>query len=266
VTAWGHATGTGLATMDYFFSDPVHVPPEERKHFAEEVFDLPCCICYEAPSYAPEVSPLPALAGKPLTFGCINRIEKITDKVIGLWARILQAVPGAQLLIKGPALDEPKPREALRGRLSELGIAPERVRLVGSSPHAEHLKIFHEIDIGLDPYPQGGGVSTAEALWMGVPVVTLQGSVLPSRISASFLSVLQMQDWVAASEKDYVRIAVEAARDLPRLAALRGQLRGRMAGTVLGDPRRYTRAVEAAYRTMWQRWCGFRSKKKNKKG
>src|SRR6185295_12720851 len=131
----------------------------------------------------------------------------------------------AQLLIKASGLDEPKVQEDLLGRIIDLGITPERVRMLGSSPHPEHLKIYHEIDVALDPYPQGGGVSTAEALWMGVPVVTLQGSVLPSRISASFLSVLQMQDWIATSAESYVQIAIAAAKDLSRLATLRKGLR-----------------------------------------
>jgi len=255
VTAWGHATGTGLATMDYFLADPVFVPQAERRHFAEEVFDLPCWACYEAPAYMPEVSPLPASGGQPATFGCVTRIEKISDPAIALWGRILAAVPEGVLLIKGNGLDEADFRQRLLERLKAAAIGPERVRLFGSSPHAEHLRIFHQFDVGLDTFPQGGGVGTAEALWMGVPVVTLPGPTPPGRASGSFLNALQMQDWIARDEEDYVRIAVEASRNLPRLADLRRNLRARMAATAIGDARKYAQAVEAAYRTMWRRWC-----------
>jgi len=255
VTAWGHATGTGVKTIDYLFSDPVLVPQEERSLFAEEVIDLPCSLCYAPPQYLPEVSGLPALGGTPLTFGCINRAEKISDRAIAAWSRILGEVPSSQLLVKHVGLRDPWVREHLLKRLHAVGIGAERVRLIGFTPHAEHLKVYHEVDLGLDPFPQNGGVSTAEALWMGVPVVALNGTTLSGRIAASMLTALDMQDWIAGSDEEYVRIAVEAARDLPRLARTRAFLRPRLAASDFGDVQRYTRAVEAAYRQMWRRWC-----------
>ena len=255
VTAWGHATGTGLETIDYFLADPVMVPQEERSLFAEEVIDLSCVLCYEPPDYLPEVSPLPALGARPFTFGCINRIEKISDRVIGLWGRILAELPEAQLLLKDRVCDDARVRQQLLQRLAAAGIAAERVRILGHSRHPEHLKIFHEVDLGLDPFPHGGGISTTEALWMGVPVVTLSGSTVASRLSASILTALGMQDWIARSDEEYVRIAVQAARDLPGLARLRGELRPRLAASMVGDVQRYTRSVEAAFRAMWRRWC-----------
>ncbi|MBF8288910.1 MAG: Tetratricopeptide TPR 1 repeat-containing protein, partial [Candidatus Rokubacteria bacterium] len=241
--------------MDYYVSDAVVVPQEDRGLYAEEVIYLPCGACYEAPEYAPAVSSLPVLCGKPFTFGCINRIEKISARVIALWGRILAALPEAGLLIKGSGLDDPELRRGFVCRLRDAGIGAERVRLAGASAHADHLKIYYEVDLGLDPFPHGGGISTAEALWMGVPVVTLAGSTVTSRLSASILTALEMQDWIAHSDDEYVRIAVEAARDLPRLARTREQLRSRAAGSIFRDVQRYTREVERAYRSMWRRWC-----------
>jgi predicted O-linked N-acetylglucosamine transferase (SPINDLY family) len=241
--------------MDYFLADPVVVPQEERSLYAEEVVDLPCFLCYEPPGYLPEVSPLPALGGRPFTFGCINRIEKITDRVIALWGRIFAALPEAQLVLKDGTCDDAAVRQQLLARLGAAGIAAERVRILGHSQHAEHLRIYQEIDAGLDPFPQNGGISTAEALAMGVPVVSLFGTTISSRITCSMLAVLGTPEWVARTESEYVRIAVQAARNLPGLAHTRAELRTRLTDSPLGDVKQYTRSVEATFRSMWQRWC-----------
>jgi predicted O-linked N-acetylglucosamine transferase (SPINDLY family) len=260
ITAWGHATGTGMKTMDYFFTDAWGVRVEERGFFAEEVIDLPCAICYEPPDYLPELGPLPALNGGPVTYGCVNRLEKITQQTIALWGKILEEAPQAQLLIKDyKAMGDPHMRPIFLERLRvTAGIEADRVILAGPTAHAEHLKIFHQIDVGLDPFPQGGGISTAEALWMGVPIVTRLGKTPPSRLTPSILSQLGMAEWVASTDDQYVHIALEAGRDLPRLAALRASLRERLRRSAFGDPESYTRAVERSYRQLWQRWCAKR--------
>jgi predicted O-linked N-acetylglucosamine transferase (SPINDLY family) len=256
VTAWGHATGTGLKTMDYLFSDPVIVPREQRTFFAEELVDLPCVLGYEAPEYMPAVSALPSTGGEPFTFGCVNRLQKITDRAIALWGRILASAPGARLLFKDGILDDASLRQRFLRRLQEVGgIASDRVVLLGRSAHAHHLATYQRVDIGLDPFPQNGGISTVEALYMGVPVVTLCGATVPSRLTASFLTGMQMQDWIAETDDDYVRIALQKKSDPGALATLRGQLRTRSAQSPFGDLAGYVRAVEQAYRAMWRRWC-----------
>ena len=164
-------------------------------------------------------------------------------------------MPDARLLIKDQRLDAASAREHLLQRLGRCGVAPEAVRMLGSSRHLEHLETYHRVDLGLDPFPHGGGVSTAEALWMGVPVVTLAGASLASRLSASILTALGMQEWIARSDDEYVRIAVQAAADLPALERLRLALRGRMAASAVGDVAAYARRVEQTYRALWRRWC-----------
>jgi predicted O-linked N-acetylglucosamine transferase (SPINDLY family) len=256
VTAWGHPTGTGLATIDCFFADPVALPAAQRGYFAEQIFDLPCILCYEPPAYLPAVPPLPALAAGRVTFGSTNRLEKITDEVLRHWGRILSAVPDARLLMKDAGLSDPAVRSWTLERLARAGIAAERVRLEGSSSeHVEHLKIFGQMDIGLNPFPKGGEISTAEALWMGVPVVTLPGETIPSRMAASIMTAIGMPEWIARSSDEYVDIAVARSRDLASLARVRENLRGQLARSAFGDMARYTAAVESAYRSLWQRWC-----------
>jgi len=259
VTAWGYPNGTGLPTIDYLLSDAVVVPWEERSLFAEEVIDLPCFLAYEPPAYLPQVAPLPALSGRPFTFGCISRIEKITDGALRLWARILAAVPEARLLVKCQALEDMEHRRRFAGRLGAVGIGEARVRLLGQTSHAQLLQTFHEVDLVLDPFPHGGGIGTAEALWMGVPVVTKLGETFMSRIGASILTASNLPEWIGRGEEDYVRIAVQASHDPGALAQVRAQMRRRLEASIFGDPRSYTQAVEAAYRTMWHRWCEGRN-------
>jgi protein O-GlcNAc transferase len=255
VTAWGYASGTGVESIDYFFADPVVVPADERACFAEEIVDLESMLCYEAPDYMPEVSRLPALAGGAFTFSCINRVPKISDPILGLWQAILDAVPGANLVIKDKELDDRGARRQLMARLRNAGIDEARARLLGGSPHPQHLESYHEIDMALDPFPHGGGVSSLEALWMGVPVVTLAGRTSTSRTTAAILSVAQMGDWIAGSEAEYVRIAVAKALDRQALARTRAGLRERMLASPAGDCDRYARRVEQSYREIWRRWC-----------
>jgi len=200
---------------------------------------------------------LPALRSQVLTYGCVNRLEKVTDRMITLWGEILRAAPRSRLLVKDRMLGDAGVRTRFLRRLrSAGGIEEGRVALQGFSAHVEHLRTFQAIDIGLDPFPQGGGVSTAEALYMGVPIVTLAGGTPQSRITASFLTQLGMQDWIGNTDADYVRIALEMGRDLPRLASVREGLRARVAASGWGDLPRYVRAVEEVYRSAWRRWCG----------
>jgi predicted O-linked N-acetylglucosamine transferase (SPINDLY family) len=254
-TAWGYATGTGLDTIDVFFADPIAVPPEHRRWYAEEIVDLPNLIGFTAPPSPPPLAPLPALDRGYVTFGSYNRPIKITPDVLDAWARVLLAVPASRLVLKPGNQDSPVTRERLLGPLVQRGIDPARVDMLGHSQHAEHLASFGQLDIQLDPFPHTGGVTTLEGLLMGVPCVTLVGERVPARLSASFLASVDLNDLVATSTDQYVEIAAQLARDVDRLAHERATLRERLLASPVGDARQYARAVEDAYRALWRRWC-----------
>jgi predicted O-linked N-acetylglucosamine transferase (SPINDLY family) len=134
------------------------------------------------------------------------------------------------------------------------------VELLSSTARADHFGAYRGIDLALDPFPHGGGMTTLDALWMGVPVVTFPGRTISSRLAAATLTAASLSDFIAPDLQGYVALAIAKARNLPALAALRARLPARMQATAFGDPMRYARAVEAAFRTMWQRWCAERGR------
>lgn len=254
VTAWGHANGTGMATMDYLFSDPVSIPPEETGHYAETVHYLPCQLSYWMPEQAPPVSPLPATreghGERGVVFGCFNRMIKVSDPVVALWSDLLRAIPMSRLLLKSPEFALVEQRILILDRFSACGIAPERITLHPGSPWFEHLERYGEVDIALDPFPMGGGVTTLDALWMGVPVVCLKGGTLGQRITSAIMTAIGLEDWVTESREAYLGIAIAKAQALPELAHLRATLRQRMADSPLA-PDHYVKHVERAFRAFW---------------
>jgi protein O-GlcNAc transferase len=255
VSAWGYAVGTGLDTVDYFFGDPLTVPPEARAEFSEEVVDLPFVVSFEPPRDAPPVAPPPALERGAITFGCFNRLAKVPPDVLALWARILARVPGARILMKFFGLDDEATRHRVRAAFAAEGVGADRLTLAGPTPRQEHLAAYGEVDLALDPFPHGGGVTALEGLWMGVPMVALLGDRVAGRLGPSLLTMLGLPDFVAATPEEYVELAVRHASDPARLAAVRAGLRERLARSPVCDHRAYCAAVEAAYRAMWRRWC-----------
>ena len=255
VTAWGHVTGTGLSAIDYFFADPVLVPAEMRHLLAETVYDLPCVIYFDPPGHAPEVAPRPSAAGAPFTYGCLNRITKLSEPTLDLWGEILRRRPDARLLLKDSGFDTLAARERMLSAFRARGIESSRVILRGGTPQAAHLATFGEIDVALDPFPQNGGVSTLEALWMGVPVVSLLGTTLVGRIAGAALSGVGYAEWAVPSKRDYVDLALGFADAPDALDRSRRMLRAEMKTTHVGDPISYSRATEAAYREIWRRAC-----------
>jgi predicted O-linked N-acetylglucosamine transferase (SPINDLY family) len=255
VTAWGYATSTGMKAMDVFFVDPVIVPPDELSLYVEEVRYLPSVVSYYAPDPFPPVGPLPTDSGKGITFGSFNRLCKVTDEVWATWIDLLRTIPESRLLIKALENDRPEDRSQLEARFDQAGIAPQRVILMGGTDWYNHQAAFSQVDICLDPFPHGGGVSTLESLKMGVPVVVLRGNTLIGRLSTSIMTTLDMTDWVADTPTEYVGLAARKGRDLDALRRVRAGLRERLDASAIGDNQAYVRAVEAQYRQLWQRWC-----------
>ena len=231
----GWFASTGLKEMDYFLADPVSVPASDEQHFSETIWYLPHTrFCFTSPKTKAEmeVSTLPALhAGHP-TFGCFQQIGKVNDQVLAIWSRIAAALPLALFHIQNPSFNAEAGCEAFRKRLRAAGLPPERFRLCAASSREEYLKAYQTVDIALDTFPFNGATTTCEALWMGVPTVTLAGDRLVARQGASLMTAAGLADWVADSEEAYVTLAIQKASDLEALSKLRQCLRA----TVLTSP------------------------------
>jgi protein O-GlcNAc transferase len=254
--AWlGYFDTTGLSSMDYRIADEHAVPPAAERFFVERVVRLPRSQNCFLPSAAPEPSPPPCLSRGWLTFGCFNNPVKLTRDVIAVFARILRELSQSRLILKYSTFDDPALRARYLGWLQEEGIAETRVDISGASPMPRYLECIAELDIALDPFPYSGETTALHTLWMGVPLVALEGQTLVQRLGSRVLRVAGLDDWVASSRDDYVRIALELARDPRRLGELRSSLRERLRQSPLLDHRGVTRELEAAYRQMWQTHC-----------
>ena len=264
--AWlGYPGATGLEAMDCRITDRYLDPAgEDRAGSFEEPIRLPdAWCCYQPHDCSPEVSVLPMSSGQPVTFGSFNNFTKINKRVLELWAEILQTIDGSRLLLvlKGSGQDK------TRRFFEERGINADRVEFLsyyaaaadeaGKSAPPEFLLRYHHIDIALDPFPYNGMTTTCDALWMGVPVVALIGEATLGRASYSLLCNVGLPELAAASEADYVRIAIELARDLPRLEELRTNLRARVKNSPLLDAPRFARNLEIVFRDVWKRWCAM---------
>lgn len=246
--AWlGYFATTGLQTIDYILVDPFSCGESDQKFFSESLFFLPeTRLCFTAPTDPCAVGELPALDAGHVTFGCFNNLAKINPAVVGLWAEVMRAVPDSRLVLKAKALSDENARQRIAASFAELGVAPERLSLQGWASRAAYFDAYHQIDIGLDPFPFTGGTTSVESLWMGVPFVTLAGDRLLSRQGVSMLSNVGLQDWIAASPQDYLTIVVEHARNLDRLAGLRQGLRERLLASPLCNGRRFAAHLGAA--------------------
>ena len=254
ITAWGYAMGTGLAAMDYFFADPIYVPPTHEARFSERVIHLPVLTPFEPQYPTPAITPLPALAAGHLTFGAFDRLERVTARTLDLYAEVLRALPSAWLVVKSAHIDDPRYRGSMELGLSSRGVDLTRVAFRGKTTHYENMRALGDVDLLLDPYPHGGGVTILEGLWMGVPVITWCSDVTASRKGAAFLAGVGLPQFVATSPEHYTKIAMEWNDRREELATIRATLRKRVAASALCDHTTYTRCVEAIYRWAFERW------------
>jgi predicted O-linked N-acetylglucosamine transferase (SPINDLY family) len=248
----GYPGSTGVEAIRHRISDAyleagVAGTPAERVHLIDSFW------CYDPCGMDLAVNELPARESRRVTFGSVNSFAKVNEAVLKLWARVLSAVVDSRLIVLSP---EGRHRQRVLDILREGGVEGSRVEFFKNRPRREYLELYHRVDVMLDPFPYGGHTTSLDALWMGVPVVSLAGEQIVSRAGLSQLSNLGLRELVAFSEEEYVRIAAELAGDVSRLGELRATLRSRLEKSVLMDGERFARGIEGAYREMWREWCG----------
>ena len=251
----GYFATTGLPTIDYLLADLVSVPETHREHFTETVWYLPeTRLCFTPPANRTglELTPLPAVQNGYITFGCFQNLTKVNDTVLAAWGRIFLALPEARLRLQSSQMNCSTARESLQHRFAQAGIMPERVIMEGHVPREDYLAAYANVDIILDTFPYPGGTTTCEALWMGVPTLTLAGGTLLARQGASMLTCAGLEDWIASDEGDYVTRTLFHATDINRLAQLRSGLRQKVLASPLFNAPHFALHLEDALHKMWQ--------------
>lgn len=257
VSYLGYPNTTGLQSMDYRLTDDWADPAGQEVFYTEQLVRLAgCFVCYGPPTDSPPVAPLPARQTNHITFGSFNNVGKINQEVAAVWSEILQAVPGSKLLIKHVSLSDPRVRERLYKIFEACHMSRERVEVHEPIPSQRaHLETYGRVDLALDTFPYNGTTTTCEALWMGVPVITLAGAVHRERVGVSLLRAVGMEQCIATTREEYIKLAVEMAANLDELGRRRGVFRDQMLASSLCDGRAFARKVEVAYRQMWSNWC-----------
>lgn len=253
----GYFASTGLAAIDYVLGDQWVLPPDEAGHFVERAWRLPRgYLCFTPPEPAVAITPREGGVKRPLMFGCFGDLMKVNDRVMAAWARILHGLPDAKLFLKGHLLAEAGGREATLARFAAHGIAAERIVMEGSSPRAEYLAAYNRIDITLSPFPYPGGTTTAESLWMGVPVLCRRGDRFLGHLCESVVQSAGLGEWIADDDDDYVAKALAFADTDRRaqLAASREALRERVLASSLCDAKHFARTLESEFAAIWREY------------
>ena len=250
----GYPLTTGLSTVDYFLSDPFFSPLGELEdQFTEKLMQLPVCAPFLPSEYAPAIRPAPALTNGYLTFGSFNRLNKINRQVVARWCKLLRAIPDARMLLA--AMPTSGPQAVLAGWFAEEGIAADRLTYEGRTGIGQYMEMHHRVDICLDTFPYGGGTTTFNALWMGVPTLTMAGPTQPSRAGTSILRQVELEEFIAADEDEYVRKALAMAANPMLLGAYRFSSRHRLERSAMGNTGLIAEGLENGLRLAWQRWC-----------
>jgi len=258
----GYFASTGVSEIDYILGDPYATPHEDKSHFTEKIWQLPeTYLCFSKPNIKLDVGPLPALSNKYITFGCFGKIARITDNVISTWSKILLDTPSSKLFLKDSSFSKDTMKEIIYKKFSLVGISKERLILEGKSPRDEYLKTYNRIDIALSPFPYGSVTTSAEGLWMGVPIIVMKGSYFNSRLGESIINNANLSEWIASNEDDYVFKAIKFNNKLDDLAKLRSSLREQVMSSPLFNSERFCNNFEVALRDIWN--IKVNSKKNN---
>jgi protein O-GlcNAc transferase len=252
LTYVGYAASTGLPTMDYRITD-VHLdPPGRPSDGPERLLRLPQCYwAYRPLAQAPEVGPLPALRNGHVTFGSFNSFRKVNPAVIGAWAQLLRELPDSRLMLLLPGGDA---NTHVLSLFEHHGVRREQIQMLPARPLDAYFRLYHDVDISLDPFPYNGGITSLDSLWMGVPFVTIAGERAVGRAGLSLLTNVGLTDLIAQSADEYVQTTLHLARDTSRLEHYRQSLRTRLADTALMNEKQFTRDLEALYLEAWDRW------------
>jgi protein O-GlcNAc transferase len=259
VTGWGYATGTGLDCMDYLVADDLTVPPSHEQFYHEKIIRLPATICYSLPDRVPPIGPVPFPTKGHLTYGYIGRGLKVNDQVVAAWAEILRRVPDSVLLLKGDEYRQPEFRRRIMDLLVAFGVDERRVKILVATSTYDHMATYNQIDIALDTWPVGSGVTAFDSAVMGVPLVTMLGDLIPSRLPTAIMSLVGLTQQNQTAQ-EYVDYAVGLADDVGLLMECRQTLRGKLEASIAMDGETYCRRWEAELRRIWREHCAAQKK------
>jgi protein O-GlcNAc transferase len=256
VTYLGYPDTTGVKAIDYRLTDALADLPQSQRFYTEELFFLPDgFLCYRPADFAPEVTSPAAKRNGYVTFGSFNNNCKVNLVTIGLWAEVLKLNSGSRLLLKFKGGGDPEIRTRYFSMFEQSGIGRDKIIIYGWGNPAEHLQLYSKVDIALDTYPYNGTTTICEALWMGVPTITLVGEYHMSRVGLSILSRVGLGFFAASTPKEYVAKATALAQNIEALSQIRSSMRARVATSGLCYAKGFAHSLEAAYRKMWHRWC-----------
>lgn len=257
MTYVGYPNTTGLPAIDYRITDNIADPDGADQDFSETLIRMPgCFLCYAVPNHAPPIEPGPVEYKDHVTFGSFNNFAKVNPDVVAAWAEVLRAVPSSKMICKSTSSADKTAQAVIRKGLEENGIDPERISFSAfRQTPASHLAVYNDIDIALDTFPYNGTTTTFEALWMGVPVVTLRGDRHAGRVGASLLTNIGFPAGIAENREDYVLTARLLAENPGLLKTLRRTLRDSMMNSSLCDMHGHAATLEQAFRTVWRMWC-----------
>lgn len=256
---------SGLKAMDFLITDWYETPKGEEEFYTEKLVRMPGdYICFLPPEYATDVEELPALSNEEITFGCFNNPTKINNEILGVWAKIMRQVPKSRLFLKSRQYDTKALRTRIIEQMNECGVTKDRLIFEGASPHVDLLECYNRVDIALDPWPYSGGLTTCEALWMGVPVITKPGPTFAGRHSTTHLINASFPEWVKDTWDEYIATAVSLAKDLKELNKLRQSMREKVSNSPLCDGERFGAHFSIALRKMWEQWVeGYENGERN---